>query len=495
MKISINQLQKCEINSKIYNDGSVGDLINSIKEVGLLQPLVITPDNIIISGHRRYKAIQSLGWEQVECEIKTIPDDEMDIYIVSYNTHRVKKATEILAEVRVLYNKLWVGRGKNKGIGGRNPNIRDVVSNKIGASSSMIQQLMYIDDNKPELLKLIDDEKITINGAYYEVKKHLNLQSLKECDFQSRADPLTIEDLTLHEKSSEDMFEIQDKTIQTIITSPPYYKKRNYSQDNQIGLEDTQEGYLVRILSVMKECRRVIKDDGSMFLVIGDSYDDRGCLRQIPERVALEMVSQGWILRNKLIRHYTNAKPENGNIKRWGTSYEIVFFFTTSMDYYFDMDSVRVPYTSGTKDFASSLTGGTPKHHSLNEDAHIQSQQSYIRNPIGAVPKDVLQMMLNQKTDKYIPDHNEKEASIEHSAQFPEKLIRPFLLGTSREGDTILDPFMGAGTTAKVALDNGRKVIGYEINPHFIDTIYSRCASCVRTSTTGIKNITEETQN
>ena len=148
MKISINQLQKCEINSKIYSDGAVGDLINSIKEMGLLQPLVITPDNIIISGHRRYKACKLLGWEQVECEIKDIPEDELDIHIVSYNTHRVKKATEILAEVRVLYNKLWVGRGKNKGIGGRNPNIRDVVSNKVGASSSMIQQLMYIEDNK-----------------------------------------------------------------------------------------------------------------------------------------------------------------------------------------------------------------------------------------------------------------------------------------------------------------------------------------------------------
>ena len=82
------------------------DLINSIQEVGLLSPIIITEEKLIISGHRRYKAIQSLGWEQVDCEIKNIPEDEMDIYIVSYNTHRVKKVTEILAEVRVLYSKL-----------------------------------------------------------------------------------------------------------------------------------------------------------------------------------------------------------------------------------------------------------------------------------------------------------------------------------------------------------------------------------------------------
>jgi len=152
------------------------------------------------------------------------------------------------------------------------------------------------------------------------------------------------------------------------------------------------------------------------------------------------------------------------------------------MDYFFDMDQIRVPYTT---DFASSLTSGTPNHHSINEDGKIQKQHSYIRHPLGSVPKDVIQMTLNQKDDKYVPDHNEAEASLEHSDQFPEKLIKPFVLGTSRPGDVILDPFMGSGTTAKVALDNGRQVLGYEINPNFIDTTYERCSSCAGTSTTG----------
>ena len=152
------------------------------------------------------------------------------------------------------------------------------------------------------------------------------------------------------------------------------------------------------------------------------------------------------------------------------------------MDYFFDMDQIRVPYTT---DFASSLTAGTPNHHSINEDGKIQKQHSYIRHPLGAVPKDVIQMTLNQKADKYVPDHNEAEASLEHSAQFPEKLIKRLVLGTSRPGDKILDCFMGAGTTAKVALDNGRQVLGYEINPHFIDTTYLRCSSCSESSTTG----------
>ena len=75
MKIPINLLKTCPINSEIYRDSDVGDLVNSIGDVGLLQPIVVTPDNTILSGHRRFKAIQSLGWTEVECEVKDIPDD------------------------------------------------------------------------------------------------------------------------------------------------------------------------------------------------------------------------------------------------------------------------------------------------------------------------------------------------------------------------------------------------------------------------------------
>jgi len=488
MKIPLNNLKTCPINSQIYIDGNVDDLMNSIQDFGLMQPLVITPDNLIVSGHRRYKAMKALGWKNAECDVKKIAEKDLAITLVLYNQNRVKVATELLREIRVLYDKLWVGRGKNKGIGGRNPNIREVVASKVGISSGKIQQLLYIEANQPELLKIIDEDKITINGAYYEVKKHLNLLSLSN-DKHDRIDPLNNENLTIYKKSSEQMDEIKDQTIQTIITSPPYYKKRNYSQEEQLGLEDTPEEFLDRLLIVMGECKRVLKDDGCLFLVIGDSYDERGCLRQIPEQLSLAMDRQGWILRNKLIRHYTNAKPESAKVKRWSTSYEFVFFFTKSMHYYFDMDKIRVPYTTT---FASSLTAGTPKHHAITENnslkinSNLQTQHAYIRNPIGSVPKDVLQMSLNQKVDKYVPDHNEAEASVEHSAQFPEKLIIPFVLGTSRPGDLILDPFMGAGTTAKVSLDNGRKVVGYEINSHFIDTTYVRCAS---TGTTEKKSL------
>ena len=102
-------------------------------------------------------------------------------------------------------------------------------------------------------------------------------------------------------------------------------------------------------------------------------------------------------------------------------------------------------------------------------------QQTNLHHPLGRVPRDfigddIVQTTLN-KAEKFVPDKN-----LEHSATFPEKLIKPFILGTSNEGDTILDPFLGSGTTAKVSLDNGRKCIGYEISPVFVDTSYQRCS-------------------
>jgi len=106
MKISINQLKTCPINSEIYRDSDVGDLVNSIGEVGLLQPLVVTPDNTIISGHRRFKAIQSLRWTEVECDVKDIPEDELAVHIVLYNQSRLKVCTELLREVKILYSNL-----------------------------------------------------------------------------------------------------------------------------------------------------------------------------------------------------------------------------------------------------------------------------------------------------------------------------------------------------------------------------------------------------
>ena len=131
------------------------------------------------------------------------------------------------------------------------------------------------------------------------------------------------------------------------------------------------------------------------------------------------------------------------------------------------MDKVRVPYLT-------EFSRGSPRHHRTDEKMNMK-QQTNLHHPLGRVPRDfidddVVQTMIINQSEKFVPDKN-----FEHSATFSEKLIKPFILGTSKEGDTILDPFLGSGTTDKVSLDNGRKCIGYEISPVFVDTSFQRC--------------------
>ena len=140
MKIPIKLLKTCPINSEIYRDSDVGDLVNSIGEVGLLQPIVVTPANTIVSGHRRFKAIQSLGWTEVEVEVKEVDDDSIPLYVVLFNQSRNKVASELIREIMVLMDSRWIGQGKwNRGKKDQMitfGNWRDKVSKDIGISQS-----------------------------------------------------------------------------------------------------------------------------------------------------------------------------------------------------------------------------------------------------------------------------------------------------------------------------------------------------------------------
>ena len=99
------------------------------------------------------------------------------------------------------------------------------------------------------------------------------------------------------------MDEVSDQSIDLVVTSPPYWKKRNYGVDGQIGLETSPDDYLINLLKVFDECQRVLKDSGSMFIVIGDTYNSNGSLQNIPQRLSIELTDRGWLSRNWLVWH------------------------------------------------------------------------------------------------------------------------------------------------------------------------------------------------
>lgn len=231
---------------------------------------------------------------------------------------------------------------------------------------------------------------------------------------------------------------------QTCITSPPYWSLRDYNIDGQIGLEDSVEGYIERLVSVFAEVRRVLRDDGTLWLNIGDSYtsggrtwrapDKKNPIRAmdvrpatpiglkpkdligIPWRIAMALQAAGWYLRTDIIWNKPNCQPESVK-DRPTRSHEYIFLFSKSEKYYYDGNG----------------------HRGQNN-----------RN---------LRTVWDIRTQPY---------SEAHFATFPPALVQPCIALGSKVGSLVLDPFVGSGTTGEVAIANGRPFIGIDLNPDYI---------------------------
>lgn len=227
------------------------------------------------------------------------------------------------------------------------------------------------------------------------------------------------------------MKELPDKSIDTVITSPPYYNLRDYNMDNQVGLESSIEEYHTRLLEVTAEIHRVMKDSAVLFWNHGDSYNDK-CLIMQNERLIIKMVdNQGWILRDRIIwvkkvwfaktnKTIGNCMP--GSQKdRCTFSYEPIYMLTKSQKYWTDMDAIRVPYTEpmnrwgGQKlkaDGESSWDAGTGQESYRERDMRP--------NPAGATSPNVWQI----NTSPYIPGIKD----VDHFATFPPDLVKRLVL-------------------------------------------------------------------
>ena len=180
MKVSVDEIKPHPLNEKIYESSSIDDLVASIKEQGLLAPLVINQNNFCLSGHRRLEAILRLGWDEVEVTRVTTTDDEAKLLLVHANKQRVKTYADVLNEYEILSKAAAIGRGRRTDIERtydqsvvsdppsqkRNPTARDVVAEQVGVSSTQLSRLLYIQKSKPEYIKRIDAGEITISRAF-----------------------------------------------------------------------------------------------------------------------------------------------------------------------------------------------------------------------------------------------------------------------------------------------------------------------------------------
>ncbi|WAX26329.1 putative DNA methyltransferase [Ralstonia phage p2110] len=270
--------------------------------------------------------------------------------------------------------------------------------------------------------------------------------------------------------------------VQMCVTSPPYFGLRDYGVDGQIGLEQTPDDYVAAMVEVFRCVRDVLADDGTLWLNIGDTYartdgtdrkvsetakvgSTRNTLKQmgdrttkapsglkdkdligIPWMLAFALRADGWYLRQDIIWHKPNPMPESVR-DRCTKAHEYIFLLSKSERYFFDSEAMREEAVKGAA--GSDFRTGKTVIHQGNRVSQKERVEDGKRNR---------RSVWNIATRPY------KGA---HFATFPPALIEPCILAGSRPGDIVLDPFMGSGTTAEVALQQGRQYLGCELNPEY----------------------------
>ena len=294
----------------------------------------------------------------------------------------------------------------------------------------------------------------------------------------------------------EQLKTIEDKSVHCCVTSPPYFGLRDYGHDGQIGLESTPDSYVARIVQVFREVWRVLRDDGTLWLNLGDSYasfrdgkatpdttrgDSTGTLVPkghaknrmastfsgteikhkdligIPWRVAFALQADGWYLRQDIIWHKPNPMPESVT-DRCTKAHEYIFLLSKEPCYFFNSEAIKeIGVTpAGTK----GAKGSAGRHAQIGVNARPPEYKIY-------------DGMRNKRSVWSVNTRPYKDA---HFATFPPELIRPCVLAGCPAGGVVLDPFGGSGTTAQVAIEHGRNAILIELNPQYIGLINRRLA-------------------
>ncbi len=289
--------------------------------------------------------------------------------------------------------------------------------------------------------------------------------------------------------------DLPDRSIQCVVTSPPYWGLRDYGSDGQLGLEETPEEFVENLVKVFREVKKVLKDDGTVWLNLGDSYNGSGKagnknseyykkhtefgkpaknkdkigiptnvkglkpkdLVGIPWRVAFALQQDGWYLRQDIIWHKPVPMPESVQ-DRCTKSHEYIFLLTKSAKYFYDADAIgeqTITQDNSNRDRDITRLNNTPG-----------------RTRMGGLKTNNYEKR-NKRSVWTINTQPYKEA---HFAVFPEKLPEMCIKAGTKKGDTVLDPFFGSGTTGWVAQRLGRKWIGIELNEEYIKIAEKRFA-------------------
>lgn len=255
---------------------------------------------------------------------------------------------------------------------------------------------------------------------------------------------------------------LPDNIVDTIVTSPPYWKLRNYNSARQLGQEKTSGEYIEDMVNVFESLRHTLKKSGSLWVNIGDTFENKS-LSLIPQRFASEMKKRGWIVRNEIIWEKPNAQPD-GAKDRFTINYEHLYFFVLSGKYYFRQ--ILEPALWASKDSRSKEGPSRGKGKTEQGQYAMQKCGSYTAG--------------GMKNKRAVWRINTASYPGMHFAVFPEKLPRLCFTASAPENGTVMDPFMGSGTVAVVAEKMNLRWIGVELNSDYIKEIKSNVEKYLR---------------
>jgi DNA modification methylase len=520
IKVKTSDLSLHPLLAKIYTYSdldAIEELGQSMLEVGQLQAVTADSELRVLSGGRRLKAALNAGIEYLDVIIVYTENTNEALSMVFSNQHRTKSLAEIINEAEILLELIGKNQGKRNdllkeydsilGKGNRFAKAARVIG---GISESSLRKLFAIvefekaspahkvigfienmitkDISIDRTYSMMEDIKPTL-AAERVVGKIISMgnviaprlssfvtlteetnddnAAVVSLPISDKRRPFITENVRLYNQSCINLMGVvEDESVNVVFTSPPYSGLRNYSNGpEELGLENSVNGYVNSLLDHLRDVKRVLKKDGSFFLNIGESYED-GCAQMVPTKVVLALVEkEGWKLINEIVWAKTNSIP-NSNDKRLKPTCEKIFHLVLDTNSYYynefkvwndsEIKIVSAPNDRNTKETGKKKSGYTltRPYFKLKDFMDGQQVENVIRGHNASMRQKECKKLDNSK---------------DHPALMPTYLpIIPILL-TSRPGDVVLDIFSGSGTTGIAALALDRSYIGIELNPDNFD--------------------------